>query len=85
MEYVTGRQLGIIMLEEQQGMPVPRILSIMEQALDVLAAAHSCGITHRDIKPSEVARGDRATAIVPARRSGAQRGGSRTRSLAPAA
>lgn len=95
MEYVTGRQLGIIMVEEQQGMPVPRILSILEQALDVLAAAHSCGITHRDIKPSDVAREAGAAAIVPARRGRDQRGGSapgagpeagtRTRSLVPAA
>lgn len=100
MEYVTGRQLGIIMVEEQQGMPVPRVLSIMEQALDVLAAAHSCGITHRDIKPSNVARPAAARATVPPRRgqrvaadadkgcgraARVQRGASRTRSLAPAA
>lgn len=55
MEYVAGRQLGLLMTDHQlTGIPIPRIVSITEQILDVLAAAHACGITHRDIKPSNV-------------------------------
>lgn len=55
MEYVAGRQLGLLMLDHQQsGIPIPRIVSITEQILDVLAAAHASAITHRDIKPSNI-------------------------------
>jgi len=55
MEYVAGRQLGLLLVDHQEtGIPISSVVSITEQILDVLAAAHACGITHRDIKPSNI-------------------------------
>lgn len=54
MEYVTGRQLGVVLADYPYGMPINRIISILAQAQDALSAAHSCGIVHRDIKPSNI-------------------------------
>mgnify|MGYP000697516320 CR=1 FL=1 len=55
MEFVDGCQLGQLMERERQnGIPIPRVVTIAEQILDILAAAHACGITHRDIKPSNI-------------------------------
>lgn len=50
MELVDGRPLNRLIAEE--GTLDPALtLSIVAQTLDALAAAHACGIVHRDVKP----------------------------------
>jgi serine/threonine protein kinase len=52
MELVTGRPLD---RELKRGvMPIPRVLSIVEQVCRSLREAHSKGIVHRDLKPGNV-------------------------------
>ena len=52
MEYLEGRSLTAAM----QGEPLslPRILHVVKQIADGLAAAHSANIVHRDMKPDNV-------------------------------
>lgn len=53
MEYVPGRTLADI-LKEQGTLAVDEALSLFEQVLTALDAAHREGIVHRDIKPSNI-------------------------------
>lgn len=53
MEHFDGRDLGTVAREDGP-MPVERALSITEQILDGLEAAHAMGIVHRDIKPANI-------------------------------
>jgi serine/threonine-protein kinase len=54
MELLEGR--SVENLRERRGgrLPVPVVLAIAEQLLDVLAVAHARGIVHRDIKPENL-------------------------------
>lgn len=52
-EYVSGRTLSQI-LSEQQILGVKEALDLLEQVLQVLAAAGEEGIVHRDLKPSNI-------------------------------
>lgn len=53
MEYVRGKTLRQLL--EQQGRLTPRqTLKIMDEILDGLAAAHTAGLVHRDMKPENV-------------------------------
>ncbi len=54
MELLEGR--SVENLRERRGgrLPVPVVLAIAEQLLDVLAEAHARGIVHRDIKPENL-------------------------------
>jgi serine/threonine-protein kinase len=54
MELLEGRSVEA--LREMRGgrLPVPVVLAIAEQLLDVLAVAHARGIVHRDIKPENL-------------------------------
>ena len=52
MEYVEGRTLDELMLPH--GMPVSEVLKYSVPIADALAIAHSAGIVHRDVKPSNV-------------------------------
>ncbi len=52
MEYVPGRTLDAIV--PRQGMRLSEALRVAIQVADGLAKAHGAGITHRDMKPSNV-------------------------------
>jgi serine/threonine protein kinase len=53
MEFVNGRSLREV-IRTEGGLPLPRAVAIARQACSALAAAHSIGITHRDIKPDNI-------------------------------
>jgi tRNA A-37 threonylcarbamoyl transferase component Bud32 len=48
MEHVDGRTLGRYLAERE--FPLSRVLSITEQILRSLEAAHACGVIHADVK-----------------------------------
>jgi eukaryotic-like serine/threonine-protein kinase len=57
MEYVNGRDLDEIITEhESHGVNIPtyRALTILRQVASGLAAVHSAGIIHRDVKPGNI-------------------------------
>lgn len=54
MEYVDGISLDRLLQDLPGGLPNLAALSIFNQLLEGLAAAHARGIYHRDIKPSNV-------------------------------
>jgi serine/threonine-protein kinase len=53
MEYFPSRDLGRILMEDGP-MASRRVLQIMAQVCEGLAAAHAEGVIHRDIKPANV-------------------------------
>lgn len=58
MELVEGMPLRKI-IPPGQGMPVDRVLRIIEQMASALDLAHSMGIVHRDLKPENILVFDR--------------------------
>ncbi|HUO35922.1 MAG TPA: tetratricopeptide repeat protein [Candidatus Acidoferrum sp.] len=53
MAYVEGSDLQHI-IQENPKMPMERILSFSQQFAEALAAAHSEGVLHRDLKPQNI-------------------------------
>jgi len=53
MELLEGETLGA-RLQRHGTLPVPQVLDVMDQVLDVLAVAHDRGIVHRDLKPDNL-------------------------------
>jgi len=54
MELLTGQTLDGLLSVEPQGIGVHEVLPLLDQLLDVLAAAHDKGIVHRDLKPENL-------------------------------
>jgi serine/threonine-protein kinase len=54
MEFLEGETLSTIARRTNAPLEVANVLSMADQVLDVLAAAHAQGIIHRDIKPDNL-------------------------------
>jgi serine/threonine-protein kinase len=54
MELLEGYSLERHTQGPETAMPLPTVLQVADQLLDVLAAAHAVGIVHRDIKPANL-------------------------------
>ena len=52
MELVHGSSLARMI--EENDLPLPRVLGILDQLLDALGAAHACGVVHADVKSDNV-------------------------------
>ena len=52
MELARGVTLDEILTEA--GMPLPRLLDLAIAMTDAVAAAHECGVAHRDLKPGNI-------------------------------
>ncbi|WP_405019892.1 serine/threonine-protein kinase [Kitasatospora sp. NBC_00070] len=54
MELLDGRDLGAVLRERPQGLPVDRAVELAAQVADALSHAHRAKIVHRDIKPANL-------------------------------
>lgn len=53
MERLVGESLAD-RVTRHGTLPIPELLDILDQVLDVLAAAHDAGVVHRDLKPDNL-------------------------------
>jgi serine/threonine-protein kinase len=53
MELLSGRSLSRLMAQERP-LPLDRLVSIVEQLVDALEAAHAVNVIHRDLKPDNI-------------------------------
>ncbi len=52
LEYLSGQTLQELIAEEK--LAVPRLIPLMRQTAQAVAAAHALGIIHRDLKPANI-------------------------------
>ncbi|WP_067459464.1 serine/threonine-protein kinase [Actinomadura macra] len=58
MELLTGRDLRRVLAEHPGGLPFARAVHIVAQVASALGAAHTRGVVHRDVKPSNLIEAD---------------------------
>jgi serine/threonine-protein kinase len=63
MERLRGESLGE-RVSRDGSLPLPDLLDVLDQTLDVLAVAHAAGIVHRDLKPDNLFMTDDDTVKV---------------------
>jgi serine/threonine-protein kinase len=54
MELLEGESLDHWMQRVKERLPLPDVLAVADQTLDVLSAFHSVNVVHRDIKPGNL-------------------------------
>ncbi len=54
MELLVGQTLDAMLAFQPEGLAARDVLPLLDQLLDVLAAAHEKGIVHRDLKPENL-------------------------------
>jgi len=54
MEYVPGKDVRQLLLEQGGPLPIGQAVRLVCQALEGLADAHSQGVVHRDVKPANL-------------------------------
>ncbi|MGW4642279.1 DNA translocase FtsK [Sphaerisporangium sp. NPDC004334] len=54
MELLGGEDLARVMRRFLGGLPVERVLTILAEVAEGLAAAHAAGVVHRDVKPANI-------------------------------
>lgn len=54
MDLLEGETLEVRRTRSRGGLPVAEVLRIADAVLDILAAAHTRGIVHRDVKPENI-------------------------------
>ena len=54
MEYLRGRDLGALLAESEERLPVTDVVDIMLAVCAALRACHRAGIIHRDLKPGNI-------------------------------
>jgi len=54
MELLVGQTLDTMLAMAPEGLAVSEVLPLLDQLLDVMAAAHEKGIVHRDLKPENL-------------------------------
>lgn len=54
MELLIGQTLDTMLAMEPDGIALHEVLMVLDQLLEVLAAAHDKGIVHRDLKPENL-------------------------------
>jgi serine/threonine protein kinase len=62
LEYVSGSTLDRVAGDKP--LPTKRIVELINQVAEGLAAVHSCGLIHRDIKPANIIIGDDSRAKI---------------------
>ncbi len=54
MELLRGRDLGAVLADHPEGLPLDLLVSVSVQAAEALRAAHAHRVVHRDLKPGNL-------------------------------